>query len=72
MNRSKLTLVVAGVFLGGAIDHVILAVLGRDVTPYGFHAGVGGNWGLAAVDLGLTALLYRLHRRLEPVSRARS
>lgn len=64
MDWSKAALFTAGLFFGGAIDHVILAALGRDVTPYGLRAGVSGNWLLAVFDLTLTALLLWLHRRL--------
>ena len=65
MNGSKIALLLAGLFLGGAIDHVILAALGREMTPYRLRAGVGGNWALAVFDLALTALLFWLHRHLE-------
>ena len=63
MRRSPLFLFVAGLFFGGAIDHTILAILRNDVTPYGVHVGTWGNWALAVVDLGLTALFYWLYRR---------
>lgn len=63
MDWSKVALFAAGLFFGGAIDHFILAALGRDVTPYGVRVGVSGNWTLAAADLGLTVVLYWLHRR---------
>ncbi len=65
MNGSKLALFVSGLFFGGAIDHVILAVMGSDITPYGVRSGIGGNWALAGLDIGLTVLLYFAHRRLE-------
>jgi len=65
MNGSKLALFLSGLFFGGAIDHVILAVMGSDITPYGVRSGRGGNWALAGLDLGLTVLLYFAHRRLE-------
>lgn len=63
MNASKPALFTAGLFFGGAIDHILLAALGRDVTPYGLRTGVAGNWALAAVDLALAASLLWLHRR---------
>jgi hypothetical protein len=66
MNWSKLALFSSGLFFGGAVDHAILAMLGRGVTPYGVQAGVDGNWGLAALDLVLAALLFGLHRLLDP------
>jgi len=58
MNWSKLALFAAGLFFGGAIDHVMLAVIGSAETPYGVRSGILGNWALAGLELGLTALLY--------------
>ena len=49
---SNLALFASGIFFGGALDHVILAAIRRDVTPYGVKAGVSGNWLFAAADLG--------------------
>jgi hypothetical protein len=65
MNWPKITLFLSGLFFGGAIDHVILAVMGSDITPYGFRSGLWGNWALAGLDMGVTVLLYTMHRRLE-------
>ena len=65
MTRAKLTLFLSGLFFGGAIDHAILAILGRDVTPYGWHSGIVGNWLLAGFDLALAAGLYRYHATKE-------
>ena len=62
MNLSKLALFLSGLFFGGAIDHAILGGMGRAVTPYGLESGVAGNWLLAALDFGLAAGLYALHR----------
>jgi hypothetical protein len=67
MNISKLALFLSGLFFGGAIDHVILGSLRRDVTPYGVESGVMGNWLLAGLDLLLAAGLYRLHRSRDNV-----
>jgi hypothetical protein len=64
MNWSKLALFVAGIFFGGAIDHLILAAVGSETTPYGVRSGVAGNWALAGLDLGLTAAMYAWHRWL--------
>jgi hypothetical protein len=53
----------SGVFFGGAVDHVVLA-LRRDVrTPYGVRAGVAANWAFAALDAALAAAFYAAHRR---------
>ena len=67
MNRAKLVLFASGLFFGGAIDHAILASLGRGVTPYGYELGVAGNWMMSVLDLAVSAGLYRLHRFLEVV-----
>ena len=65
MNWRKISLFLSGLFFGGAIDHVILALMKSSLTPYGLWLGVIGNWGLAVLDLVLAALLYSLHRVLE-------
>ena len=65
MNWRKISLFLSGLFFGGAIDHVILALMKSPLTPYGVDLGVIGNWGLAVLDLVLAALLYLLHRVLE-------
>ncbi len=38
-----MALFASGLFAGGAIDHVILAVMHSPMTPYGVRWGVGGN-----------------------------
>jgi hypothetical protein len=50
---------IAGIFLGGAIDHAILALRRSSVSPYHVRVGVTGNWALALLDLAvaLAALL---------------
>lgn len=65
VRQAKLALFLSGLFFGGAIDHAILAVMRSDLTPYGSHVGVAGNWGFAALDVGLAATLYWAHRRRE-------
>jgi hypothetical protein len=65
MNWAKLMLFLAGLFFGGAIDHVVGALMHSPSTPYGLPWGVAGNWALAALDMGLAGLLYVAHRRLE-------
>jgi len=62
MNWRKLALFLSGLFFGGAIDHVILALKNSSLTPYGLHLGVIGNWVLATLDLVLAAILFALHR----------
>jgi hypothetical protein len=56
-------LFLAGVFFGGAVDHAILALKRDDRTPYGFKAGVVGNWALAGLDTAVAAAFYAAHRR---------
>lgn len=65
MRWSKLALFVSGFFFGGAIDHVVLAMMGSDITPYGVHSGIWGNWALAVLDISLTAVSYFAHRILD-------
>lgn len=48
-----MAMLVGGVFLGGAIDHAILALRGSPVSPYHVRVGVGGNWALAILDLAV-------------------
>jgi hypothetical protein len=43
---------------------VILAAKGSEITPYGVHSGIIGNWALAGLDLGLAIVLYVLYRWL--------
>jgi len=56
---AKLALLATGVFLGGAIDHAILALSSRSETPYGIRVGVRGNVLLGAIDLLAALLLAR-------------
>lgn len=63
MRTSDLALVLSGVFVGGAIDHAALAMLGRRTTPYGIRTGRVGNLMFAALDMALAGLFLRLHRR---------
>jgi hypothetical protein len=49
MNWRKVSLFLSGLFLGGAIDHVILALMKSPLTPYGVNVGVTGNWGSACL-----------------------
>jgi hypothetical protein len=65
MMWSKVALFLSGLFFGGAIDHVILALIGLEYTPYGVHSGVRGNWVLALLDGGVALFLYFLHHHLE-------
>jgi hypothetical protein len=51
--------VLAGVFLGGALDHAILAIARSPRTPYGIRSGPHGNWMLALFDLVIASALIR-------------
>jgi hypothetical protein len=62
---AKAAVFLAGVFFGGAIDHVILAAARRTETPYGLRSGVAGNWALAALDVALSAICWWAHRAFE-------
>lgn len=62
---SQLAIFLGGVFFGGAVDHVILALIGRGETPYGIHVGVSGNWAMAALDFFLTLGCWVAHRHFE-------
>ena len=72
MNWRKFNLFLSGLFFGGAIDHVILALMRSPLTPYGMNVSVIGNWGLGVLDLVVAALLYLLHRYLESASTRRA
>lgn len=69
MNWQKLNLFLSGLFFGGAVDHIILALKQSQLTPYGVRVGISGNWGLAVLDAGMAAFLYWLHRRLDTIKR---
>jgi hypothetical protein len=65
MVWSKIALFLSGLFFGGAIDHLILALTGSEYTPYGVHSGVRGNWVFAVLDGGVALFFYFLHHHLE-------
>jgi hypothetical protein len=62
---AKIAVFFAGLFFGGAIDHMILAAAGRTTTPYGIEVGVVGNVALAGLDFLLTLGSWFAHRWLE-------
>jgi hypothetical protein len=64
-RAAKAALFCSGVFVGGAIDHAILAMKGSERTLYGVSVGVAGNWLLASLDSALAGAFYALHRRVE-------
>jgi hypothetical protein len=52
MMWSKVALFLSGLFFGEAIDHVTLALISSEYTPYDVHSGVRGNWVFALLDEG--------------------
>jgi hypothetical protein len=56
-----MALFLAGMFAGGAIDHLILLVKREPRSPYGLKVGVVGNGLLALVDVALAAAAYLAH-----------
>jgi len=65
MVWSKVALFLSGLFFGGTIDHLILALIGAEYTPYGVHSGVRGNWVFALLDGEVALFFYFLHHHLE-------
>ena len=64
MNWSELALFMSGIFFGGAIDHMILAAMGSELTHYQIRVGVGGKWAFAVFDAVVMVLLFLVHRKL--------
>ena len=58
MKSAHWSLFVSGLFFGGAIDHVIFALMRSQVTPYNVRLGIAGNWWMAMFDLALTGLFF--------------
>jgi hypothetical protein len=56
-------LFIAGVFFGGAMDHILFAARGSGTSHYGYEIGVKGNWLMSLFDLAITALLIWLALR---------
>ena len=64
LNKWKLIfLFAAGVFFGGALDHILFAINGSGISHYGYHIGIRGNWLMSLLDLSITALLLWLALR---------
>jgi hypothetical protein len=63
-NYQLISLFVAGIFFGGAVDHVILALAHSRYTAYGVNSGVFGNWLLAGLDLLITLIFYSFFIRI--------
>ena len=58
LNKWQLiALFIAGVFFGGALDHIIFAINGSETSHYGYKVGVNGNWLMSLLDLTITAIL---------------
>jgi len=65
IDWQKIALFASGIFFGGALDHLILAVMRNPSSPYTVRVGVIGNWLLGALDALIAGSLYALHRWLE-------
>ena len=64
MTRAEFALFLSGLFFGGAVDHVILALRRSEHTPYGRRVGIRGNWLLAGFDLAIAMVGYIIHSYL--------
>jgi hypothetical protein len=51
----KTALFLSGLFFGGFLDHVFLAAMRAELSPYGIAVGTLGNSLLAIFDLGLVS-----------------
>ncbi|HLF54031.1 MAG TPA: hypothetical protein VI544_02520 [Candidatus Nanoarchaeia archaeon] len=58
MKWKYFSLFLSGVFFGGAIDHLILAMMNYPLTPYGVELGITGNWMLFVFDAVIALLLF--------------
>jgi hypothetical protein len=58
LNKWQLVaLFIAGVFFGGALDHILFAAKGSGTSHYGYEIGVNGNWLMSLLDTSITAIL---------------
>jgi hypothetical protein len=64
-SMAKAALFFSGLFAGGVLDHGLLAVQGSEVTSYGIHVGIGGNWLFLVMDGTIAVALLLLHRQLQ-------
>jgi hypothetical protein len=62
-RASTVALFLAGMFAGGAIDHLILVMKREARSPYGLKVGVVGNGLLALLDAAVAVAAYAAHRR---------
>ena len=62
VNCPWIALFASGMFAGGAVDHVVLALMRSPLTPYGVRSGVAGNWLFEAIDALVAIGLLRLTR----------
>ena len=51
MSRAEIALFLSGLIFGGAMDHVILALLRSEYTRYGARVSSKGNWAFAGYVL---------------------
>ena len=57
------SLFTAGIFFGGALDHILFAAQGSGTSHYGYEIGIHGNWLMSLFDTSITALLIWLALR---------
>jgi hypothetical protein len=65
MATDKLALFVSGIFFGGSIDHVVLAVMNSALSPLGLEVGALGNWLFGILDAVIAVCLYVVHLKLQ-------
>jgi hypothetical protein len=56
-KKQIFSLFLAGLFFGGALDHILFALNKSETSHYGFNIGISGNWIMALLDTTITALL---------------
>lgn len=61
----KIALVLLGLTLGDAINHLLLAYSHSPFSTHGIRIGVAGNWTMVAVNTLVVGILWRMHCRLE-------
>jgi len=60
---ANVALFLSGLLAGGVPDHGLLALRSSEVTSYGIHVGVVGNWAFMVFDAAVAVALLVLHRR---------
>lgn len=71
MSGAVAAILVAGIFLGGAMDHAILALRRSPMSPYHVRVGVSGNLALAVVDLAVALAAVLVAQRIRSATSVR-